>query len=73
MQSAYASFDSIADPRAGATVTLLAAAGVAAFGLILSPAPQPPPSRATALAPAPVERTAAAPVKIVGAAPRSES
>src|SRR5262245_6699302 len=71
MASAHASLHASVDPRAGATVTLLAVAGIAAFGLTLSPASVPRSSEA-AIAPTPAERTAATPVRIIGAAPRSE-
>jgi hypothetical protein len=60
------------DPRAAATVTLLAVTLVAAFGLQLSlPAGMPLPSATATVTPA--ERVPAAPVKIIGASPRSDA
>jgi hypothetical protein len=58
------------DPRAAVTVTLLAVVLVAAFGLRLSlPAETP----RTAAVVTPAERMPAAPVKIIGASPRSDA
>jgi hypothetical protein len=68
MHSADDSLPPIADPRAAATITLLAVAAAAVVALMLSPPAVGPAARAP-----PLERSAAAPVKIVGATPRSES
>jgi len=60
------------DPRAAATVTLLAVALVAVSGMRLS-VPTGTASRPATATVAPTERVPAAPVKIVGASPRSEA
>jgi hypothetical protein len=60
------------DRRAAATVTLLTVAVAAVYGMALAPAP-PLQSPALPSSAAPVERRAAAPVKIIGATPRSEA
>jgi hypothetical protein len=60
------------DPRAAATVTLLAVALVAVSGMRLS-VPAGTASRPATATVAPTERVPAAPVKIVGASPRSEA